>query len=66
MKQANNSKQSCTVVSTDYTVYRTGKIDATLARSREFKKSISDKAELKSILTLTLSHERASSNSGTF
>ena len=66
MKQANNSRQSCTVVSTDYMVYKTGKIEATLARSREFKKSLSGKAELKSISTLTLSHERAYSNSGTF
>ena len=46
--------------------YITENIVATLARSREFKNSNSAKAELKSISTLTLSQERACSNSGTF
>ena len=54
------------VVSTNYVVYITGNMDATLARSRALIHSNSERAELKSISTLTLSHERAYSNSGTF
>ena len=59
MNEANNLRLRATTSVTDYAVYNTLNIKDTLARSRQLIKSNSFNAELKSISTQTLSHERA-------